>query len=178
MYQQLIFLQLLTYALEENEPLLVATRSEKEGVTSERNEMNMQDLAFQESLRIDREKEDQRKMEERYLQEERERILKEKQEFEQQKEEVKRNKEEQKKLELQLKEQREHKKELLLSEIPLEPEKGENVISLMIRFHNGKKITRRFHMDDPIKYLFMFVETQVEIDRFELGINFPKKTNI
>lgn len=39
----------------------------------------------------------------------------------------------------------------------------------------GKKITRTFFLDDPVKYLFMFVETQVDLEKYELGISFPKK---
>jgi hypothetical protein len=50
--------------MEENNPLLVAIKMEKEGISTVRNELNDQDLAFQESLRIDREKEEQKKLEE------------------------------------------------------------------------------------------------------------------
>jgi hypothetical protein len=40
----------------------------------------------------------------------------------------------------------------LQREIPAEPAKGEaNVIALMIRFSDGKKVARRFYYDDPIQ---------------------------
>jgi FAS-associated factor 2 len=169
------FLELLTYATEENNPLLIAIRMEKEGISTARNELNDQDLAFQESLRIDREKEEQKKLEEQKDREAADRIIKERQEAELRAEEERRKLIELEQNEIRKKEEREQKKGILISKLPLEPEKGENVISLMIRLDNGKKVARRFYIDDPIKYLFMFVETQIDIDEYELGISFPKQ---
>jgi hypothetical protein len=102
-------------------------------------------------------------------------IIRERQQAEFRAEEERRKQIELEQNEIRKKEEREQKKGILFSKLPLEPEKGENVISLMIRLDSGKKVARRFYLDDPIKYLFMFVETQIDIDEYEVGISFPKQ---
>jgi len=39
----------------------------------------------------------------------------------------------------------------------------------------ARKISRRFSIHDPLKHVFLFVETQIDFDLFEIGIKFPKR---
>jgi len=169
------FLELLGYALEENEPLLVASRTELEGHATIREEVKNQDLAFEESLRIDREKEEQRIQEEKKIQDDLERLRMGRLEKEKLEEEERLRVEREKQLEVKKKEESLQRKEQISLLLPSEPERGDDIISLMVRLHCGKKITRRFRLDDPIKFLFMYVDTQVTVDAFELGLSYPQR---
>lgn len=173
-------IELLTASTEQNDPLLVATRLENEGVSKMRDELQQQDQAFHESLRLDqekeKEKEEQRRLDATRQAEERNRQQREELERERREKDEQRRQVELAQRELLMKEQREQRRQQLQREIPPEPAKGEpNVLSLMIRFGDGKKVTRRFYYDDPIQLLFKFVESQVEMEKFEIGITHPKR---
>jgi len=166
--------ELLSFAINENEPLLAATRAERSGNQVIRSELSMQNEAFEESLRLDREKEERRKMEANKKLEEEERLKQELRAEELEREEQERKKQEQILLQQQLKLQKEKEKQQLLNQIPPEPEKGPNVVSLMIRFYNGRKMTRRFDLDRPINDLFCFVKSFEEIEDYCIGTHYPK----
>jgi len=133
-----------------------------------RNELSEQDVAFQESLRIDKEKDERRQQEEQLKQDEINRLLKEE-------EERQRLLEEEVRIQEMKKEQKERDKKLLFSKLPPEPEKGDNVVQLMIRLLNGSRVTRRFHLDSQINELYLFVQAQEDVEDFFLGTHFPKK---
>jgi len=63
----------------------------------------------------------------------------------------------------------------MVEKIGTEPEKGENVTTVIIRLSDGEKIKRRFLFDDPIQKLFDFVHTKEPLDNWKLVSSFPRK---
>jgi len=66
----------------------------------------------------------------------------------------------------------------------MEPEKGPDICTCMIRLPSGKKLLRRFRKDDTIEIIRRYVVQQQEEegteacfapDQFELVSNFPRK---
>jgi len=148
--------------------------------------LEAQDLAYQEALLLDQEKERLQQEEELREQILKDEIEKAQREFELQ--EIDRlNKEE----EERIKKEKEDKQKLEEKQkyIPLEPENGPNVVELIIRLPDGSRISRKFTHGDTITHVKNWINIKLEEignnknsntnnnnNNFELISDFPRKT--
>lgn len=149
----------LKLAMANNEYSLIAARVDRE----ERNMAHLiraqQDVAFEESLRQDQEKE-RKKREAEEKKAEEERLVKEQEEAEgRRKDEV-----------IQL-------KTTLKAALPEEPETdNSDALRIMFKLPNGSRLDRRFLKSDPVKYLYFYVFASEEsLFNFKLRTNFPTR---
>eukprot|EP01104_Vermistella_antarctica_P001439 TRINITY_DN1148_c0_g1_i1.p2 TRINITY_DN1148_c0_g1~~TRINITY_DN1148_c0_g1_i1.p2 ORF type:complete len:496 (+),score=96.52 TRINITY_DN1148_c0_g1_i1:2245-3732(+) len=154
----------LVSAIDNQSTALVAAQADRQEVTTNRTIREEQDVAYEESLRADQERERREREErEREEREERERV------------EAIRAEEEARAAK---KSQRERELELKLGRIPPEPAAGEvDVVQIYVRLPNGERIGRRFRSTDRFQSLYDFVDTkqdEVEADTYELMTNFPR----
>lgn len=130
----------LQKAIEDNEASMISSRLERQQRNMDQLIRKQQDQDYLDSLRADQEKDRKRK-------EERDRIEREEQE--------KRRIEQE---EIDVKERFLKLKEELASRVIDEPDaKSTDLIKLLIKLPNGKKVERRFLKSNSIKYLFYFV---------------------
>jgi len=119
-----------------------------------------QEEAYQASLRADRERE--------------EALRKEREEAEAKK----REEEEKIRLEAQKEEEKKQLFEQKLKNLPPEPKEGD-VLSLAFRLPNGKRLQRKFSIDNPVQTLYDYVDTHPDTPQTEYSYtlisNFPKK---
>ena len=158
-YDLVPFLNILKEAMVNNEYSLIAARLDRE----ERNMSTLiraqQDADFEESLRVDQEKERKRK------------------EVEEEKAKEERLKKEKEDAIIRRQEKITWMKSSLLTEIPAEPEaNGTGSIRIMFKLPNGKRLERRFLNTDPVKYLYYYVFCHdEELVNFKIVTNFPKR---
>jgi len=130
----------LQKAIEENEASMISSRLERQQRSMDQLIRKQQDQDYLDSLRADQEKERKKK-------EERERKEREEQE--------KRRKEQE---EIDHKDRFMKLKQELVDHVIAEPNsKSPDVIKLLIKFPNGKKVERKFLKTNSIKSLFYFV---------------------
>mmetsp|Transcript_42883 Transcript_42883/g.69718 ORF Transcript_42883/g.69718 Transcript_42883/m.69718 type:complete len:450 (+) Transcript_42883:300-1649(+) len=82
-------------------------------------------------------------------------------------------------------ESNEERKSSSTIQLPMEPEKGPDTCTCMIRLPSGKRLVRRFRKDDTIQIIRKYVQQQGQreegeqgcfaTDHFELVSNFPRK---
>jgi len=167
-------LQLLTGILEDFGPLLVVSQKEMEERQTSRTLVDLQNEAFEETLRQDREKEERRRAEEqRRIDEERERLEAERLRQEAIRQAQEQAEREQQRL-LEEKKKVEERKAYYLSNLAPEPDKGPDVVTVCIRLYNGTKLNRRFNVNDNMKVLFDFVASKEDLDKYVVGTHYPK----
>merc|ERR1712110_1186967 len=118
-----------------------------------------QDAAFQETLRMDQE---------------RERLKREAEEAIIRAEEEEKEKE---RLEIARKEEIQRQKIELVSEIPQEPDANDpDSVRILIKLPEGQRLERRFIKQQSLKYLYYYVFCHPESpDEFDITTNFPRK---
>eukprot|EP01095_Lingulamoeba_sp_RSL-Kostka_P017666 TRINITY_DN9339_c0_g2_i1.p1 TRINITY_DN9339_c0_g2~~TRINITY_DN9339_c0_g2_i1.p1 ORF type:complete len:358 (-),score=114.29 TRINITY_DN9339_c0_g2_i1:115-1188(-) len=159
---------------ENNQHLIDLQRSEREQREQDRLIMEEQDLAFQQALEADKEKERLRNLEKeeeekkRIEAEELEKQLREKELLEQQKL-IELEKQQQLKLQ---------KRQLIKDNLPEEPNKNEeNVITIAIRLIDGSRVKRNFNKLSPVQDIYNFVDSSqeiLEIDSYDL-VAYPNR---
>ena len=118
-----------------------------------------QDMAYAESLKADKEKEKRREEEKRQREAaEAERLRKEQEAAARRK-------------------RLEDLRKTLMERLPPEPAvNSADLIRLLIKLPNGKRLERRFLRSDPVKYLFYFVHSNEESPLlFAITSNFPSR---
>ena len=163
-YKQVI--EELDAAINEHGQDMAIARADRKEMDLARRIREEQDQAYQESLRIDREKQRQR---ERELEEE----------------QRKRDLERQRELD---KERRVHRKEetrkRLLETLPTEPTleqanaQAKKLCKVAFRLPNGTRVDRKFWEEDVVEALYHFVGTHdlhIEGEEFVLCTNFPRR---
>jgi len=152
----------LSVVLETHGPMLTAARIEVEEREQNRRIREEQDVAFQQSLLEDQEKQ------EKVVEEER----KKKEEFEVQQKQDQLRQTKQKELE--------QRRERISKSLAPEPEPGDGVTQLIIRLTDGSRLQRRFYIKDRLQTVMDFVDskrpTNVECPVYDLVSNFPRKT--
>lgn len=149
----------LQKAIEDNEASMISSRLERQQRSMDQLIRKQQDQDYSDSLRADREKERKRK-------EERDRKEREEQE--------KRRLEQE---EIDTKERLIKLKEELIDQIIDEPDlKSSDVIKLLIKLPNGKKIERKFLKSNSIKYLFYYVFCHSDSPlKFRIKTSYPAR---
>ncbi|CRK93275.1 CLUMA_CG006818, isoform A [Clunio marinus] len=145
--------------VRDNERWLNAARHERLERNLTQTLRAQQDVAYEQSLKADQEKERKRQLE----REEQERINREiqaEQEAEERRQELK-----------------ERLKMELLHRVPLEPPEDEsNAISIVFKLPNGMRITRRFLKINSLNDIHNFIFCHPDApDTFEITQNFPKR---
>eukprot|EP01126_Amoeba_proteus_P042568 TRINITY_DN462_c0_g2_i12.p1 TRINITY_DN462_c0_g2~~TRINITY_DN462_c0_g2_i12.p1 ORF type:complete len:355 (+),score=94.21 TRINITY_DN462_c0_g2_i12:84-1148(+) len=165
----------LTDFLENFGPLLVNAKIEIEERQTSRNILQVQNKAYEESLRKDQERAAQLVEEQNRLK--MEEIWKEKEKLENEIQELERKKqEEQKKIEEEMKIlQLQEKRQLARENLPPEPEKSDSTCTVMVRLSSGRKLCRRFLKTDKLELLFSLVFVEEEILDYNLATHFPKR---
>ncbi|TRY63484.1 hypothetical protein TCAL_06854 [Tigriopus californicus] len=145
--------------INDNEAFIVAARADREERHLNQTIRQEQDAAFQETLRLDQEK--QRKRQEAEEQKQREA-----------EEEQQRLRDEQER-----KERIQRMKIELVSEIPEEPAKEDaEAVRVLIKLPGGQRLERRFLKSDSLKCLYYYVFCHPDSpDEFDITTNFPKK---
>ncbi|KAJ3325761.1 FAS-associated factor 2 [Boothiomyces sp. JEL0866] len=135
------FIQTCTRFMSQLDASYAQARAEKREREAARSIREQQDLAYQQSLKADREKAEKLKREQEIVAEkERQDKLKE--------------------IEIELKRQKKREYKLHLAQsLPNEPEQKDYVANLSIRLPNGSRLTRRFEADSKIKTLHDFIES-------------------
>jgi len=135
-----------------------------------------QDRDYQESLRRDREKAQQKINEEeaRKAEQRREEDRKRQEEEQKKKEELERIEQEKKRQEEERR--RKEAQEKLIQQLSPEPPKGPNTTDLAIRFSDGRRVTRRFYQTDKLKDLFIFIRTKEILPQYTVATHYPRKT--
>ncbi|XP_037074684.1 FAS-associated factor 2-like [Pollicipes pollicipes] len=154
-----VFLQRLQRIVSDNEASLVAARLERNERNLNQEIRQQQDVAYEESLRADQEKERRRQLErDRLEREERERCEQERQR-QLHKEEIARQKIE------------------LASEIPDEPALDRpDCVRISIKLPDGSRIERRFSTAHSLKVLYYVVFCHPDSpERFEITQNYPRR---
>ncbi|KAJ3310768.1 FAS-associated factor 2 [Boothiomyces sp. JEL0838] len=143
------FIQITTRFMSQLDLSYAQARAEKREREAARSIREQQDLAYQQSLKADREKAEKLKREQELAaQKEREEKLKE--------------------IEIELKRQKKREYKLELAQnLPSEPEQKDNVANLSVRLPNGSRLTRRFDADSKIKQLHDFIESN-DLDPIDL----------
>lgn len=134
--------------VNDNERWLIAARQERLERSFNQSLRAQQDVAYEESLRADREKERKKQLE----REEQQKILREIQEAE-----------EAENRRLQLKERL---KQELVAQVPIEPTDGEiDAINIVFKLPNGLRITRRFLKSHSlnVRFTIYFVNYLIKI---------------
>ncbi|KAL2551067.1 Plant UBX domain-containing protein 10 [Forsythia ovata] len=162
-------LTILQRVLEESSPVLVAARLEAE---ERRNNMLLreeQDAAYQAALEADRALERQRKEEQERLEREAAEAERRRKEEEEARE---REAQETAGKEAALAKMREAK---ALS-LGVEPEKGPDVMQVLVRFPSGERRGRRFNCTATIQSLYDYVDSLgcLEVESYNLVSNFPR----
>lgn len=145
--------------INDNEAFIVAARADREERHLNQTIRQEQDAAFQETLRLDQEKQRKRQeaeeQKQREEEEERQRLLDE----QERKERIQRMKIE------------------LVSEIPDEPAKDDaEAVRVLIKLPGGQRLERRFLKSDSLKCLYYYVFCHPDSpDEFDITTNFPKK---
>jgi len=149
----------LTTVVNENEVWLARVRDDRREREFAQTLRQQQDQAYEESLRVDREKERRRQLE--------------------REQKIQRELEEEAELQAQLqrKEDYERLKVETFQRIPPEPEPYENdVTSLLFKLPNGNRIERRFKTTDTLQLIHQYIFSHPEApESFEILTNFPKR---
>lgn len=144
-------------ALDDNVYSFISARLEREERSMSTIIRAQQDAAFEESLKVDQEKERKRK-EEADKKANEERAKKEKEDCE-----------------LRRKEKILEMKSTLLEKIPSEPHSADS-IRIMFKLPNGSRLDRRFLKSSPVKYLYYYVFChEPHLINFKLRTNFPTR---
>eukprot|EP00794_Sanderia_malayensis_P016927 gene16927-18634_t len=153
---------ILSNVIDENEPALVAARAEREELSASQAIRNEQDIEFQRSQELDREKARKKKALEDAKREEEERKLQKEREKERKLEDIASRKE--------CCRQR-------MLDIP-EPACGQpGVIQIKIKLPDGSIHSRSFSKSDEFQLLVDFVFSQEKTpNQFNLNSNFPRKS--
>lgn len=133
----------LQQGIEDNEASLVAARADRHELTMNQQIRRDQDLAYEESLKADQEKEKKRRAEQEKRDAE-QKLVKEKEQAEQ-----------------DLRTRLLKLKVELADRIPAEPAAtDENVIRLLVKLPNGTRLERRFKRNTSLKVLAFFIFCQ------------------
>lgn len=153
---------ILKSAIANNEASLIAARVDREERAAANLIRAQQDAAFEESLRVDREKERKRK-------EAAEKAAEEARKEKEEKEAVAKRAEAMAQL-----------KESLKSVIPKEEEENESkeTFHLCFRLPDGSRLERRFRSSDPVRFLYYYVFTSTPPNallNFKICTTFPSR---
>lgn len=155
-------LRRLRSIVQENDIYLIQTRADRLERSVNQSIRQQQDVAYEQSLRADQEKE-------RKKQEEREAIRRVEEEQEQQ-----RQAEHQRKIDL------ENMKLELAESVPSEPQADAvNVVNLVFKLPTGKRLERRFLSNHSLQDIYNYIFCHPDApDSFEITANFPKRVLI
>eukprot|EP00096_Caligus_rogercresseyi_P012806 TRINITY_DN5484_c0_g1_i1.p1 TRINITY_DN5484_c0_g1~~TRINITY_DN5484_c0_g1_i1.p1 ORF type:complete len:479 (+),score=138.37 TRINITY_DN5484_c0_g1_i1:138-1574(+) len=147
--------------ISDNEAYVVAARVDREERNLTQSLREEQDAAFQESLRLDRDREAAKAEERRRVEREEANRLSEIRRLSERKDRIQ-------KLKMDL-----------VSFLPEEPEVGPDpslVVKLVIKLPQGQRLQRRFRKDHSLLLLYIYVFCHPESpDEFDLTTNFPRK---
>eukprot|EP00039_Didymoeca_costata_P011845 m.167883 g.167883 ORF g.167883 m.167883 type:complete len:442 (+) comp15308_c0_seq27:131-1456(+) len=147
----------LVIHMEQYQPALIAEQAERTQRAVDQVIREEQDKAFEESLRLDREKMERAQAEKRKAEEE------------------KAAAEEAKRIEENKLEERKSRLVQKRSTLPPEPAKGEGMTRIKVRFPGGMSKDRLFSASDPVQVLFDFVDVQdLVAEDFSLFVGHPK----
>ncbi len=149
----------LEMVIRDNEAYIVAASAERAERNINAEIRQEQDAAFQETLRLDQERERQkREAEEAKKREEEEELAREQAEVDR-KASIKRQ------------------KVLLASEVPEEPSVDvAEAVRIVIKLPEGQRLERRFLRNQSLKYLYYYVFSHPDSpDEFDITTNFPRK---
>lgn len=157
----------LTNVLENRGPELVVARTAHEEREMDRLIRQEQDMAYEESLRADQEKEERAREEERQRLEEERQVL----------EEERRVREEAERKAIHRQNELDRKR----SRLPSEPREGERAYTIAIRLPDGSRLTRRFRVSDTIRSIYDFVDVNepagLELGSYHLVTNYPRQAH-
>lgn len=149
----------LEVVIRDNEAYIVAASADRAERSINAEIRQEQDAAFQETLRMDQE---------------RERLKREAEEAKLRAEEEERARQQ---AEIERKEQIHRQKIELASEIPDEPSADEpEAVRIVIKLPEGQRLERRFFKHQSLKYLYYYVFCHPDSpDEFDITTNFPRK---
>ena len=149
----------LEVVIRDNEAYIVAASAERAERNINAEIRQEQDAAFQETLRLDQE---------------RERLKREAEEAKKREEEEERAREQ---AEVERKESIKRQKVELALEVPEEPSADvAEAVRIVIKLPEGQRLERRFLRSQSLKYLYYYVFSHPESpDEFDITTNFPRK---
>jgi FAS-associated factor 2 len=152
-------LRIFEAAIQNHGAYLIQARMDREEREAARRLREEQDLAYQESLRKDREKQliqKEKEKEERRLRAD---------------EEDKRRKEQ------EIKDEKKRYQEMRIATLRPEPTSGD-LTKIVFRLPDGSRSERKFLAEDTLEELYHFIDTQelhIESDNYVLCSNYPRK---
>lgn len=149
----------LIRAVDNNEPSLIAARSDRQQRSASIALREQQDKAYLESLRQDQEKERRQQEEQQRIKEEEEAMQKKQQQLQDMQESLARQREEKKR------------------NLPPEPETGAtDSTKVLLRLPDGRRLERRFAQTDSLQVLYDYVFCSDEsLQKFVLVSSYPRK---